>query len=509
MKISFISNFTIEPFLYPCVRQYFVNHSHQVKFINIDDYLAAPGAFSDTNLFIVWLNIEFLLPKMLSNLSDCNFNYELELISIKGYLQQIYDLTINSAIQTIFIGFEDYYYKEYFLLSQGEYYSIFIHKLNCWLEEHFIYMDLQQLIAKIGLSNTYDIRYLYNWDNLYSVTVYHFIAEKIIQFCENKRKNIIKCIIVDCDNVLWSGIAHEDGVENIGLGIGPNRVYSNFQKLILSYYNHGIILAISSKNTETVIMNVFDHHKGMILKKQYFSIMCINWKNKASNIDEISRTLHINYENILFIDDSYLEIEEVKYLLPKIQTLLFDKYNVFKDMKQFIYATTTNFSGNLIRQHTYQNNVKRNHMQSQFLDYQQFLSALQMEIKIVSSSKDELYRIAELSQRTSRMTNGKRYTLPELQKCFVQENYILRSVYFKDRFGDLGLIGAYGIICKDSNITLDLFCLSCRAINRTVEGKMIDDIVNNFGAINRIYFRPTGHNQVSNDLFSMHCEIFF
>ena len=91
-----------------------------------------------------------------------------------------------------------------------------------------------------------------------------------------------------------------------------------------------------------------------------------------------------------------------------------------------------------------------------------------MKIDIHKSLPFELSRIAELSQRTNKCTNGKRYTMDQLNKK-VCDGYELYSVFISDKFSNLGLVGAIGIEGR----TVDLFSLSCRALGRKAEEAMI------------------------------------
>lgn len=65
----------------------------------------------------------------------------------------------------------------------------------------------------------------------------------------------------------------------------------------------------------------------------------------------------------------------------------------------------------------------------------------------------------------------------------------LYSLSVSDRFSDLGLVGAFEINCD----TLTLFSLSCRALGREIENKMIEFIADKY-QIKNIEFKATGKN---------------
>ena len=96
-------------------------------------------------------------------------------------------------------------------------------------------------------------------------------------------------------------------------------------------------------------------------------------------------------------------------------------------------------------------------------------SLLNVDIIIVEAKDCELARIAELTQRTNKCTNGVRYTFDELKTCFEDPNYNLFSVFLSDRFSNLGLVGVIGIKYE----VIDLFSLSCRALGRNIDNEML------------------------------------
>ncbi len=102
----------------------------------------------------------------------------------------------------------------------------------------------------------------------------------------------------------------------------------------------------------------------------------------------------------------------------------------------------------------------------------------------------EYSRISELTQRTNRCTNGKRYTVTEIKERVASDGVKLYSVLVSDRFSDLGLVGAIEI---EGN-TLTLFSLSCRALGRGLEGEMFN-FVEERHQIDEIVFQSTGKNE--------------
>ncbi|MDD2362490.1 MAG: hypothetical protein PHH84_05975, partial [Oscillospiraceae bacterium] len=94
------------------------------------------------------------------------------------------------------------------------------------------------------------------------------------------------------------------------------------------------------------------------------------------------------------------------------------------------------------------------------------------------------------SQRTNKCTNGQRYTVAEIKDCVACNDVKLYSLSVSDRFSDLGIVGAFEVDID----TLTLFCLSCRALGREIEGKLLEFIADKH-QINKIEFKSTGKNE--------------
>lgn len=76
------------------------------------------------------------------------------------------------------------------------------------------------------------------------------------------------------------------------------------------------------------------------------------------------------------------------------------------------------------------------------------------------------------------------------------DSYIY-SVFLSDKYADLGLIGAIGVI--DDNLML--FNVSCRALGREVENNLFQFIKEKH-VIERIMFKATGKNEYLKILIS-------
>lgn len=499
IKICILSNIVLQPILHKpfcdmCKKKHV---KVRLQYLNIDDFLVKglPDETKQTDLLILWLNFEQLFPILFDKLMIGKINIDIEVNDSILYIDMLYNRLKIYNINILPISFEQLFMQN--LIPKNAYEgNIIINQLNLALKDNYKkIIDINFFIASIGIEKSYNMRNKYHWNSPYSELLCTNMANEIGKYILVKQQSKIKCIILDCDNVLWSGILNEDGIDKIQLSsTGMGKFYKDFQRQILIYYYSGIILAICSKNSYDDIKNVFECHNDMLLRKNHIAYFAVNWENKVDNIRKICSSLCINLENVLFIDDSYHEIKNVNYTLPDVKTIQFHRSTIYKELVNVNFYANYDENNVLLRQLTYKTNYKRDKLRIKFNSNDDFIKALNIKVKINIAKSSELSRINELSQRTNRCTNGKRYTIEKLYELMNSKQYVLKTVYVSDCYSDLGLVGVFGVLFHEYQYFLDLFSLSCRAIGRKIEEDMISDIIKSHKKIDVITFSRTKYN---------------
>ena len=177
-----------------------------------------------------------------------------------------------------------------------------------------------------------DVNYLAGW-----VGRRHFIDEKLwslakslcaLEFLPDVAQNIVdvtlaclgrsvKCVVLDLDNTLWGGVVGDDGLEGIGLGdLDEGGAFRSFQLYLRELARRGVILAVCSKNDESLARRVFREHPAMVLKEEHIAVFIANWQDKASNIRGIRERLNIGFDAMVFLDDNPFERNLVRPARP-------------------------------------------------------------------------------------------------------------------------------------------------------------------------------------------------
>lgn len=309
-----------------------------------------------------------------------------------------------------------------------------------------------------------------------------------------------KCLVLDLDNTLWGGVLGEDGVDGIKLGGDyPGKAYSCWQRALLQLERNGVILAVCSKNNEADVDEAWQHNPHMILNREHFSALRINWQDKATGISEIAEELNIGLDSIVFLDDNPAERELIKQALPQVEVPDFPlkPYRLmpfFKELveKYFrIYAVT---SEDRAKTEQYRANAQRRAEESRFIDMESFLYSLDMRLDIIPADEHNLPRIAQMTQKTNQFNlTTRRYTEADICQR-MEQGWRVYCMSVSDRFGDSGITAA--ILLQpmgDDEINIDSLLLSCRILGKGIEEAFIKTVFN--------LLRLDGYRTVTGDYF--------
>jgi acyl carrier protein len=104
---------------------------------------------------------------------------------------------------------------------------------------------------------------------------------------------------------------------------------------------------------------------------------------------------------------------------------------------------------------------------------EEFLAGLRLEVKIAGVEPHQMARVAQLTLRTNQMNNTcVRRGEPEIA-AMLREGSECLVVDVRDRFGSYGLTGAMLFQAAADALRVESFLLSCRALGRGVEHRMV------------------------------------
>lgn len=279
LHISVISNIIFTPYFELFVNMYF-GETTRIYFISHGDQIESEHQkeLEESEIVVVWINLEFYLCSYDTSYMQPELDQKI-IEKVVTLSKQLYtDITSYSSAQIFWLLFEDYYYN--LPVVTGCSYNSNIDKINLILSDvlkNVSLIDLKRLIAEVGISNAYDAKGKYRWNAPYTKVLIERVVKEFYKEYLIGRGITKKCLIIDCDNVLWGGILSEDGIEKFRLGgNGPGRMYQDFQRFILSLHYYGVIIAVCSKNDLEDVLTMFREHSEMVLKEEHIASFQVN-----------------------------------------------------------------------------------------------------------------------------------------------------------------------------------------------------------------------------------------
>ncbi len=349
------------------------------------------------------------------------------------------------------------------------------------IDSCYIY-DFNSFVTKFGEKNVLDYKKMNYGDIKINFDIIPFLIYEFLGYVKPILGLNKKCIVLDLDNTLWGNIVGEDGFDGIKLGPYPEgRAFVEFQKVIKSLSENGIILAINSKNNQNDAMKVINEHPYMILKEEDFSCIKINWNDKISNMKEISKELNIGLDSIVFFDDDPVNRELLRMSIPEINTIELPKEpsnyaQILRSLNDFNTLKIT--KDDMERKIMYEQEQNRHILESNTENLTEYLKKIDIKIKIKLDDKSAIPRISQLILKTNQFNlTTKRYQEEQIKKFVEDKTIIVGCSEVEDKFGENGITNVFIIKTKSNEWVIDTFLLSCRIMGRGIEEAIIGKIL--------------------------------
>ena len=379
--------------------------------------------------------------------------------------------------------------------------------VNALVDSEDLLFDVAQLAAIVGLDAWHSPS---EWNMAKLPFASDFLplyADHMVRVLAALRGRSRRCLILDLDNTVWGGIIGDDGLEGIKIAQGDavGEAHLAVQRMALAFRERGIVLAVSSKNTDEIARRPFQEHPEMLLREDHFAVFQANWQDKATNIKAIAEELSLGLDSMVFLDDNPVERGLIREILPQVAVpeLDDDPASYARTLAAAGYFETVTFSEeDRKRAALYQENARRITLQQQAGDVDAYLASLDMEIVFKPFDATGRSRIAQLINKSNQYNlTTRRYTEADVLEAESAADTFTLQVRLIDRFGDNGMISV--IICKLSGPatwTIDTWLMSCRVLGRRVEESVLCEIMaqaRNHG-ITRLVgeFIPTDRNMM-------------
>ncbi|HTT98081.1 MAG TPA: HAD-IIIC family phosphatase [Rhizomicrobium sp.] len=270
--------------------------------------------------------------------------------------------------------------------------------------------------------------------------------------------NKVKLVVWDLDETFWQGTLSEEGIVPIARN----------SEIVRELSTRGIINSISSKNdyqqtkAKLIELNIWD----------YFVFPSISFGPKGKAVSELIEAAALRAENVLFLDDNPMNLEEVKFFNPGIMT------SHPKDALEGL-LDHPNLKGKpdpeltRLKQYRFLQD-KFETRSASTLSNEEFLRESNIRIQIDHDIDANLERVVELINRTNQLNYTKQRletpeTLAEFREQLNAFGYYAGCVRAVDKYGDYGLIGFFLMQRRAKFKRLVHFAFSCRTMNMGIE----------------------------------------
>jgi len=344
--------------------------------------------------------------------------------------------------------------------------------------------DISAIQNQVGKNMFFQSSVYINTEMVLSIDVLPHIAYKTLGIISAMQGKFKKCIILDLDNTTWGGIIGDDGLENIQIGsLGIGKAFSEFQYWVRKLKNRGIIVAVCSKNTESIAKEPFEKHPDMVLKLDDIAVFVANWENKVDNIRKIQGILNIGFDSMVFLDDNPFERNMVRENIPELTVpeLPEDPAEYLEYLYTLnLFETVSYTADDAERTKQYQVEAQRVTLFEKFTNEDDFLENLNMVSVVEPFNKFNTPRVAQLSQRSNQFNlRTVRYTEADLEAMATSPAHFTFSFTLEDKFGNNGLICVI-ILEKESDevMFINTWFMSCRVLKRGMENFTLNTIAN-------------------------------
>jgi FkbH-like protein len=297
------------------------------------------------------------------------------------------------------------------------------------------------------------------------------VAEAVVGAAAGVQPTAAKVLVTDLDNVMWSGVIAEDGMEGIAFGAeGAGYRHFIYQTLLARLEAQGVLLAAVSWNDPEVALQPFREGRMRLGEGQFVAIVA-SYHAKSAQIRELASRLNLGLDAFVFVDDNPVELAEVAVQLPEVHVV------EFPGRDEGLPALLERITGYFPRRPVTAEDRERTAMYRRRLagmapsdvagaDLTAFLKDLGMRLTIHDRSTGDRTRAVQLINKTNQFNlNGRRVTDEEVGGV-LEAGGKLFTASLEDRHGQHGEILSC-LISAEGGVSS--FVMSCRVFQRRME----------------------------------------
>jgi FkbH-like protein len=298
-----------------------------------------------------------------------------------------------------------------------------------------------------------------------------------------------KGLITDLDDTVWKGILGEVGPDGVSWDLDHHsHMHAVYQQFVHALSKAGVLVGVASKNDPNLVDEIFNNRSPILPKDAIFPIEA-GWGPKSQSIGRILKAWNVGSESIVFVDDSPIELAEVKATYPAVECFLFPKDDP-QAVLELLKRLRDIFGKSLLQE---EDTIRLDSLRRADLTHQtgellsvteeNFLEQAEAELTFSFNRETLDPRALELVNKTNQFNlNGKRHTQASLQNYVRDSDAFLLVASYKDKYGPLGKIAVVAGRYAGKKLLIDSWVMSCRAFSRQIEHRCFEELVAKFDA---------------------------
>jgi FkbH-like protein len=285
-----------------------------------------------------------------------------------------------------------------------------------------------------------------------------------------------KGLVTDLDDTLWRGIVGEVGVRGVSWALEHGtHVHALYQQCLANLVESGVLVAVASKNDAAVVREALARDDFVAPAARLYPVQA-SWGPKSAALGSILATWNVGADSVVFVDDSPLELAEVKSAYPDVECLQFrpDSPAAVVELLQRLadlFGRETVRDEDRLRADSIRNAESfREAVQGDAGGADAFLASLGAQVELVFGDDASDGRALELVNKTNQFNlNGRRYTAADWDALLARPGAFVATVSYRDKFGPLGKIAVVAGRAEAGAVHVESWVLSCRAFARRIE----------------------------------------
>jgi len=312
-----------------------------------------------------------------------------------------------------------------------------------------------------------------------------------------------KGLITDLDDTLWSGILGENGVEGISWHLDQHtHIHGLYQQFLASLASAGVLTAVASKNDPALVKQAFEREDLLVSNKSLYPIDA-HWGPKSESVRRIVKTWNIAADAVIFIDDSPMELAEVKAAFPEMECLLFPKsdppafWQLLRRLRDLFGKSIVSEEDSIRLQSIRSAASLPDSSNGDSTSLDTFLREARASVVFIIGKQKDDRRAFELINKTNQFNlNGKRLNETSWTNYLNDPSSFLMTVSYEDKYGPLGKIAVLLGHRQGAVATINYWVMSCRAFSRRIEQQSLRWLFEEF-RLQEIHFdyQQTERNQ--------------